>query len=270
VRRLLKHKTGDPLVTLFHHALLRHPANSAIHGLRDVDRGAPNIESLKAEHAGYVQALEQLGVSTTVLDADEAFPDSMFVEDPALVFSTGAILLRPGAPSRFGETQVIGRELASRFNPVLVLKDGHSDGGDVLLTSDHVIIGLSARTNTQGAEALSAALAKLGRQAKIVTPPPGVLHFKTACSLVSAKQVLTTKQLIDGGDYFGDLDVIEVPAGEEAAANALCVNGTVLLADGFPKTRAKLEGLGLTVKTLALDETMKLDAGLSCMSLRWA
>lgn len=259
---------NDP--TLFNHALLRRPADSAVNGLRDVDSGAPDIAILKQEHAAYAVALQELGVSITILDADEAFPDSMFVEDPALVFENGAILLRPGASSRFGETQIIRPELASRFDRLLVLDNGHTDGGDILLTAEEVIIGLSARTNAEGAKGLSAALALLGRRSKIVTPPPGVLHFKTACSLVSATQVLATKQMIEGGDYFGNLDVIEVPAGEEAAANALCVNGTVLLAHGFAKTRDKLEGLGLTVKTLALDETMKLDAGLSCMSLRWA
>lgn len=259
---------NDP--TLFNHALLRQPAGSAVNGLRDVDRGAPDVAILKQEHAAYALALQELGVSTTILEPDEAFPDSMFVEDPALVFGNGAILLRPGASSRFGESQIIRPELESRFDRVLILDNGFTDGGDILLTAEEVIIGLSARTDAEGAKGLASALALLGRRSRVVTPPPGVLHFKTACSLVSPNQVLATNQMIGAGDYFGNLEIIEVPAGEEAAANALCVNGTVLLADGFPKTRDKLAGLGLTVKTLALDETMKLDAGLSCMSLRWA
>ena len=256
-------------VTRFSRALLRQPTQSAVDGLRAVDRGAPDVAALIAEHTAYRDALEALGVATTMLPGLEAFPDSLFVEDPALVFEEGAILLRPGAPSRLGEAAEIAPVLERRFARLLRQERGFADGGDVLLTADTVLIGLSSRTDETGAEELVRMLAEFGRAARIVKPPRDVLHFKTACSLVAPQTVLATPALLAGGDFFPGLDVIEVAPGEEPAANALAVNGTVLLADGFPNTAARLRDHGLTVKLLKLDEVMKLDAGLSCMSLRW-
>jgi len=256
-------------VTRFNHALLREPTESAVGGLRAVDRGAPNVTALMAEHAAYRDALETLGVATMMLPGLDGFPDAMFVEDPALVFPQGAILLRPGAPSRLGEAAEIAPVLEERFPRVMRLWQGFADGGDVLLTAEAVLIGLSARTDETGAEALAGTLAALGHTARIVSPPRDVLHFKTACSLVGPRTVLATAGLLAGGDFFPGLEVIEVAPGEEPAANALAVNGTVLLADGFPKTEARLRDHGFEVRRLKLDEVMKLDAGLSCMSLRW-
>ncbi|MFD0915622.1 dimethylarginine dimethylaminohydrolase family protein [Pseudahrensia aquimaris] len=259
--------TIDP--TRFTDAILRRPARSAVNGLRAVDIGAPDIDAMMGEHLAYEAALGELGVQTHVLPALEDFPDSVYVEDPALVFAEGAILLRPGAPSRFGETAEIAPVLRERFDTVIALDKGFSDGGDILLTADKVIIGLSARTDEEGALALAGALSKLGYDSATVSPPEGVLHFKTACSLVAPDTVLATRQLIEGGDYFGGLRVLQVPDGEEPAANALCVNGTVLLAQGFQNTAKMLRDEGFAVRELPLNETMKLDAGLSCMSLRW-
>jgi dimethylargininase len=266
--------------TRFSHAIVRRPADSAVDGLRAVDRGVPDVEALRREHAAYVDTLTRLGVTVDVLDPLEAYPDSVFVEDPALVFPDAAILLRPGAPSRLGETAALEPVLRSRFAQVRSLGEagvdgrdhsrdlGFADGGDVLLTRDAVYIGLSARTDLAGASSLAAILASLGRRAVIATPPPGVLHLKTGCSLLDDETVLATRAVADAG-LFPGLATVVVPEGEEAVANALCVNGTVLLADGFPQTRALLAGRGYDVRCLALSEVMKLDAGLSCMSLRW-
>ncbi|TPW27446.1 dimethylarginine dimethylaminohydrolase family protein [Pararhizobium mangrovi] len=253
----------------FDRALVREPAESAVNGLRAVDRGAPEIAGLKAEHAAYVDALTVCGVTVERLAADEAFADSMFVEDPALVFGEGAILLRPGAASRLGEAAAILPELRARFATVLTLPEtGFADGGDVLVTPDTVYIGLSARTDETGAEHLVAALRDLGRNGEIVTPPEGVLHLKTACSLLDAETLLVTEAM-QNADLFAGMRTLVVPDGEEAAANALRVNDTVLIAKGSSRTAELLDGAGYTVREVALDEVMKLDAGLSCMSLRW-
>jgi dimethylargininase len=256
-------------VTQFTHALVRQPPASAVHGLRSVDRGAPDVAALRVEHAAYVGLLRSLALEVHELPALESYPDSLFVEDPALVFADAAILLRPGASSRLGEAALLRPALQERF-PRLVELDGNgfADGGDVLLTPEAVYIGLSARTDATGAAALAGALASLGRRAVVVTPPPGVLHLKTACSLVDDRTLLATQAMADA-QLFPGLDTIVVPDGEEAAANALCINGVVLLAAGFPATAALLERRGLDLRTTTLDEVMKLDAGLSCMSLRW-
>lgn len=253
----------------FTRALARQPAESAVNGLRAVDRGAPDIAALRAEHAAYVAAMEAAGVAVEVLPALEDYPDSMFVEDPALVFEEGAILLRPGAPTRLGETAEIAPVLKARFETVHALEGpGFADGGDVLVTAETVHIGLSARTDRRGAEELARHLAALGRRASVVEPPPGVLHLKTACSLVDDVTLLATRQIVEARLFHG-LDVIEVPAGEEPVANALRVNDTVMIAAGFPRTAEMLAARGYKVATVKLDEVMKLDAGLSCMTLRW-
>lgn len=253
----------------FDRAIVRRPADSAVNGLRAVDRGAPDIAGLRAEHAAYIETFETLGVAVDVLDPDEAYADSMFVEDPALVFAEGAILLRPGAESRFGEAAAMQRELTARFQRVIPLPArGFADGGDVMVTPEAVYIGLSARTDEAGAEDLVRVLAELGRKGIVVTPPAGVLHLKTACSLLDEETILMTKAIADAG-LFAGMEAVVVPEGEEPVANALRINDTVLIADGFPRTAALLGEHGYKVRRLKLDEVMKLDAGLSCMSLRW-
>jgi len=253
----------------FDAALVREPCGRAAEGLRAVDRGAPDLAALRREHDAYVAALEVAGVTVERLPPLEAFPDSMFVEDPALVFEQGAILLRPGAASRFGEAVELVPALRARFATVVELPpSGHVDGGDVLTTPDGVLIGLSARTDRAGAEALVVALARLGRRGTVVATPPGVLHFKSDCSLLDDETVLATGRLAASGVFKGRR-VLTVPAGEESAANALRVNDVVLAGSRYPRTIGLLEREGYRVVKLAITEVSKLDAGLSCMSLRW-
>lgn len=252
----------------FTDAIVRAPAASVIHGLRATDRGDPTLDGVRAEHAAYVAALRAAGLAVTELPALEAFPDSVFVEDPALVFGAGAILLRPGAASRAGEVAELAPTLLAAFPRVLTFAEGYADGGDVLVTPSAVLIGLSARTDQAGAEALSRALAELDRPSRIVTTPPGVLHFKTDCALLDEESVLVTARLAASGVFAGLRPVI-VPAGEEAAANALRVNDTLLVGAQFPRTRDLLAREGHRVVLLPTEQIGRIDAGLSCMSLRW-
>ena len=252
----------------FDHALMRRPGRSVTAGLRAVDRGAPSFEALCDEHDRYRAALEAAGVTVEVLPALEDFPDSVFMEDPALVFTEGAILLRPGAPTRRGEAQALRPALETRFARVLTVAEGDADGGDVLVTPRGVYIGLSARTDRRGAAALAQALAEFGKRAEIVEPPPGVLHLKTACSPLDEGRLLVTTQLA-GLPAFAGFDRIVVPAGEEAAANALRVNDVLLLSEGYPRTAALLRAAGLRTVELPTRQVGLLDAGLSCLSLRW-
>lgn len=252
----------------FDNAIVRAPAASVVNGLRAEDRGSPSLEGVETEHAAYIAALEAAGVAVQVLEPLEAFPDSIFVEDPALVFTEGAILLHPGAASRAGETKFIEPVLRGRFTTVLRIADGFADGGDVLSLSGKVMIGLSARTDRTGAQALAHCLTQLGRRSQIVETPAGVLHFKTDCSLLDDETILSTARLAASGVFTGKR-VLLTPPGEEAAANALRVNDVVLVGAGFPATRAMLEKNGYSVMALETGEIGKIDAGLSCMSLRW-
>ncbi len=253
----------------FDQAIVREPGRSVVDGLRADPAAVPDFERVCAEHAAYVAALRAAGLGVETLPPLEEFPDSVFVEDPALAFPEGAILLRPGAVSRRGEAAELRPVLERRFGQVLELQgDEFADGGDVLVTPEHVFIGLSARTSRRGAEALSGKLAQFGRKARIAETPGSILHFKTASSLLDEETVLTTQTMADSRIFEG-FRVVVVPADEEPAANALRVNDTVLIGDNFPRTADLLAGQGLNVRPLPVADIGKLDAGLSCMSLRW-
>ncbi|MEL6966232.1 MAG: arginine deiminase family protein [Pseudomonadota bacterium] len=252
----------------FKNAIVRRPGLSVVSGLRDGDGADPTYEGVLAEHDAYVAALRGAGVAVTVLEPLEAFPDAVFVEDPALVFETGAILLRPGAASRAGEAVEIKPVLDAHFDRVLEQTEGHADGGDVLVTPDKVMIGLSARTDADGAKNVISLLATLGRTGEIFHTPEGVLHFKSDCSLLDETTVLSTPALAAGGAFAG-MDVVLTPDGEEGAANALRVNDALFVGAQFPKTIALLTAGGYQVVPLPTAEIAKIDAGLSCMSLRW-
>lgn len=251
------------------HAIVRTPAPSVVNGLSADGGEAPSYACVLAVHGAYVETLRGLGLAVDVLPPANDFPDSIFVEDPALVFTEGAIVLNLSAPSRTGEAALIAPELESRFESVLRMSGpGHADGGDVLVLPDRVIIGLSNRTDREGAEELVGLLAQLGKKGEIAETPPGVLHFKTGCSLIDEETVFALPQMANSPAFNG-LKVIPVPAGEEKAANKLRIRDATLIAAHFPKSREIIEAHG--VRTIALDvrEIAKIDAGLSCMSLRW-
>jgi len=220
------------------------------------------------EHRSYVSALTDAGVTVEILSALEDFPDSVFIEDPAIVFPDGAILLRPGAPSRTGEAAILAPDLTARFEETLALDEGFADGGDVLNLGDRVMIGVSARTDRKGAQRLVRLLEKLGRTGEIVATPPGVLHFKSDSALIDNDTILSTPRLAASGVFKGRR-VIETAPGEERAANALRINGDLLVADGNPETIDRLVDLGARIVPLPVTEIARIDAGLSCMSLRW-
>jgi len=253
----------------FTHALCRRPALSITDGLRAEDQGDPDHIVFTKHHQQYVQALEATGAHVTVLDALEAYPDSVFIEDAALCLAGIAIALRPGAKSRFGESAVLMPELQRHFEKVISLAgNGYVDGGDILVTEKEVFIGLSQRTNQQGYENLSSIVTDLGYTARKINTPPNILHFKTDCGLLDSHTIFSTQALADTG-CFSDYDVIAAPKGESAAANLIRFNDTVMISEGFPKTRQLLEQAGYKVVCLPNSEAAKVDGGLSCMSLRF-
>ena len=252
----------------FDSALVRTPAPTVTGGLRANGGPAPSYAAVLAEHSAYAAALEDAGVAVETLPALDAYPDSLFVEDPAFVVPEGAILLRPGAASRIDETAELAPALRRRFARVVELDRGFVDGGDILVLPDEILVGLSMRTDRAGAERFVELVAQLGRRARIVASPPGVLHLKTACALLDEETLVATAAL-PAAELFDGLHVLTVPAGEEKAANLLRINDVVLVASGYPRTLEMLAGRGCAVVPLDVDEIGKVDAGLSCMSLRW-
>jgi dimethylargininase len=253
----------------FDHAIVREPSRSVVDGLRADASSVVRFEEIAAEHAAYVAALREAGLQVDVLPALEDFPDSVFVEDPALVFPEGAILMRPGAPARMGETAKIADAVNHHFTRVLRLNDDeHADGGDILVTPQVVFIGLSARTTKRGAQALSARLHEFGRKTRIVETPQTVLHLKSASGLLDENTIVATRALAESGIFAG-FDLVQVADGEDAASNLIRVNDVVFMDGRFARTIERVEKRGVAVRGMRVSETAKLDAGLSCMSLRW-
>lgn len=249
--------------------LCRQPSRSVTAGLRAGDGPDPDPSLFAEQHAAYVAALRGLG-AVTLLPALEKFPDSVFIEDAALCAAGRAIQLRPGAPSRLGEAAALRPVLNENFPEVIDLPgEGFVDGGDVLLSDEEAFIGLSARTDPAGFDALASVLSDLGYRARKVETPADILHFKTECGLLDSETIFATEKLAATGCFDG-YRVITAPAGEEAAANLIRVNAEVFLASGHPRTADLLDASGYRVRELDISEAAKVDGGLSCMSLRFS
>jgi dimethylargininase len=251
----------------FRQALVRPPTPSVVDGLRAIDGPDPDFARFADEHAAYVAVLQAAGLMVEVMAELPDHPDAVFVEDAALCVGSLAVVLRPGAPSRSGEADAIVADLEARFSKVTRVTEGFVDGGDILVTADEVLIGLSARTDRAGAGALMSALASTGLAIRIVETPSDVLHFKTDCAIVDERTIFSTARLAASGCFEG-YDVVVCPSGEEAAANLIRVNDVVVMRTGFPATERLLTEAGYDVVTTDADEAARIDGGLSCMSLR--
>jgi len=254
----------------FCHAIVRQPSARIADGLRAVDTGAPDLERFHQDHATYTSLLRSTGAAVTELEADDAFPDSVFVEDAALCLPEVAIAMRPGAPSRLGEAAIMIPVLSAYYDEVVSIEGpGFIDGGDILVTEREILVGRSARTDAAGVAELKRLTSRWGYPVREVETPAGVLHFKTDCSLMDAETVLATKRLSDTGCFEG-YKIINTADGEEASANAIRFNELVLMPSGFPRTADKLSAAGYDVRQVGNTEAAKLDGGMSCLSLRFS
>ena len=254
----------------FTHAIARLPATTIVDGLRAVDTGAPNLSRFRQHHGDYVDALRSTGAVVEVLPRLEQFPDSVFVEDAALCLPEGAVLMRPGAPSRLGEARAMAPHLAKHDEEVHSIEEpGFIEGGDILTTGREILVGQSARTNREGIEALRNIVVRWGYAVREVSTPDGVLHFKTDCSLLDEETILATPRVGASGCFEG-YRVIHTAEGEDACANSVRFNDLVVVPAGFPKTAERLASSGYNVRPVANTEAAKLDGGMSCLSLRFS
>jgi dimethylargininase len=253
----------------FTHAITRRPAASIIDGLRAVDTGAPDLEVMETHHADYVAALRATGAMVIELPALPDYPDSVFVEDTALCLPEGAVIMRPGAPTRLGEAGEMAPHLAALYRQVVQVEaPGRIEGGDILVTGREILVGRSARTDAAGVGELIRLVAPWGYAVREVFTPPGVLHFKTDCSLLEGETILATSRLAASGCFAG-YKVITTAEGEEACANAIRFNDVVLMPSGFPRTAEVLAQAGYDLRLIGNSECAKLDGGMSCLSLRF-
>jgi len=253
----------------FTRAITRRPGKSVTGGLRAVDTGTPDLDLMLAHHADYVATLKETGARVIELDPLEDYPDALFVEDTALCLPEGAVLMRPGAPSRMGEVANIAPVIRKEFDRVAEINGpGTIEGGDILTTPNEVLVGRSARTDAAGIAELAAILAGWGRTLREIAVPAGVLHFKTDCSLLDGGTILSTERLASSGCFDGYRVILTAP-GEEAAANTIRFNQFVLMPAGFPLTAQALAEAGYEVRQIGNSECAKLDGGMSCLSLRF-
>ena len=255
----------------FRRAIVRPPAPNFAEGLTTVDLGTPRFEAALAQHERYCEALEHCGLALTRLPPDPRFPDSTFVEDTAILTGGVAILTRPGAPSREGEIAGIEDALTLFFSGFArIAAPGTLDGGDVCEAGDHVFIGVSQRTNPEGARQLSQYLAGAGLTSEVVDirAVAGILHLKSGIAWLDGRRLVVIDALA-GDPAFRGWELVPVAPEEAYAANLVPVNGSVLVAEGFPRLHQTVRELGHRPLALDMSEFQKMDGGLSCLSLRF-
>jgi dimethylargininase len=256
---------------MFTKAIVRAPSANFASGLTTVDLGAPVFELALQQHEAYCRALAACGLSLTFLEPDERYPDSTFVEDTAVLTKRGAVIARPGVPSRVGEIEAIEPVLTHHFVPLHAIRaPGTLDGGDVCEAGDHFFIGISRRTNEAGATQLAAFLEELGYTSTLIDIRnlSNILHLKSGLAYLGGNRMLVIDEL-KRLNQLGDYELVDVHNAEAYAANCLTVNDTILVAAGFPLLQRRLQQLDYEIMALDMSEFQKMDGGLSCLSLRF-
>ncbi len=255
----------------FNHVIVRRPCRAMIDGITSApELGKPDYEKALRQHDDYISTLSRCGVDIIILPPDERYPDSCFVEDPALITRECAIITNPGAPSRNGEKYEI-IDAVRKFFPEdrieHIVEPGTLEGGDVMMVDDHFYVGRSARTNAEGIRQLTEILAKYGMTCSEV-PLEKVLHLKTGVNYLENNKMLVAGEFVTKPD-FEKYEKFEIPEDEAYAANCIWVNDTVIVPEGYPHVLEAVKSMGYTVLTVDTSEYRKLDGGLSCLSLRF-
>jgi len=256
---------------LFRNAIVRIPGSNFAEGLTTAGLGAPQYDKVLRQHSCYRQALEECGLTITILDADLRYPDSTFVEDTSVLTSHRAILTRPAASGREGEVGAI-RETIGGFFPAMaeIQAPGTLEGGDICAAEDHFFLGLSHRTNEEGVRQLAVYLAGQGYTSSVIDirGMAGILHLKSGISYIGNNTLVAVEEMA-ANELFRNYEMIRVPLQESYAANCVRVNERVLAAAGYPHFTAELAGRGFLPLVLEMSEFQKMDGGLSCLSLRF-
>lgn len=239
-----------------------------VNGITSANLGKPDYERALHQHRDYIRALQNCGLEVIILEADENYPDSTFVEDTALLTPYCAVITRPGAESRRGEITAIKKAVAAFYSQIETIEaPGTVEAGDIMQVGSHFYIGLSERTNAVGASQLIALLQKYGMTGSTVALDE-VLHLKTGVAYLENNNVLACGEFITKVE-FEKFSLLQVEEDESYAANCIWVNGTVIVPHGFPKTKRLIEDAGYPTLAIDVSEFRKLDGGLSCLSLRF-
>ncbi len=252
---------------MFRYALTRQPGPDFAKGITTSQLGLPDYAKILAQHNAYEKTLRSLGLEIIHLDALVGYPDAYFVEDTAVVLPELAVITRPGASARQGEEKSIAAALAA-YRPLAQIQSPATlEGGDIFVVGQHLYIGISERTNLAGAQQLADLAAPHGYQATFIPVGAG-LHLKSSVNPISKDLLLVTQDFAEREEIASFRKIILDPE-EEYAANTLRINDYLLTPAGFPRTREKLEQLGIPILELDVSEVQKMDGGLTCMSLRF-
>ena len=253
---------------MFTKAIVKRPCKNLVNGLTNANLGKPDYHLALKQHQEYIEALTECGLEVAVLKADENYPDSVFVEDTALLTPYCAIITNPRAPSRKGEIIEVSQVIRILYPNVETIETpGTLEAGDVMMIGEHFYIGLSERTNQDGANQLINILGKYGLTGSTVTLD-NILHLKSGVSHLENNKFLSIARLMDKPE-FQKYDLILVDDDESYAANCLWINDKVLVPKGFPKTKEKIEQANYRTIEVDVSEFRKLDGGVSCLSLRF-
>jgi dimethylargininase len=230
-----------------------------------VARQPIDLARAEEQHGEYQRLLGKLGARVISLPAEPQLPDSMFVEDPAIVLDELAVIFPLGTETRRPEAASIAQALARFRKLACVELPGQVEGGDVLRVGRRLFAGLSTRTNAEGLRQLAAILSPDGYQV-VGVAVTGCLHLKSAVTYIGRDTLLANRAWFDTKPFAG-FDWIDVAPEEPHAANALAIGGTVIFPASFPRTRARLEAHGFHVTPLDISELQKAESGLTCSSL---
>ncbi len=229
------------------------------------EREPINYERACEQHRQYVAALRSLGLQVQVLPAEPELPDSVFVEDTALVLDECAVILRPGADSRKPETESIAKALAPYRKLFFIEPPARVDGGDILRVGKKIYVGLSTRSDTNAIEQMQNYLRPFGYEIRGVTVT-GCLHLKSAVTQVAENILLINPKWVDKTRFDG-MNFIETDPSEPYAANAVLIEDTIIYPIAFPKTQERLKAAGIQIVNVDADELAKAEGAVTCCSL---
>ncbi len=230
-----------------------------------IPRQPINLAIAQQQHHEYENLLAELGARVISLPAEPELPDSMFVEDPALVLDELAIIFPLGTETRRREAATIAAALSPFRKLFRVELPGTVEGGDILRLGRKLFIGLTARSNAEGISQLAAIVAPLGYEV-IGVPVTGCLHLKSAVTSLDDNTLLANRAWFESS-LIKNYGWVDVDPAEPHAGNALAIAGTVMFPASFARTRARIEARGFHVVPIDISELQKAESGLTCSSL---
>jgi len=230
-----------------------------------IERKPIDLEKARAQHHTYEELLAKLGARVVSLQEEPELPDSMFVEDPAIVLDELAVICTLGTETRRKEAPTLAAALEEYRNLAHIKLPGTLEGGDVLRVGRNLFVGLNRRSNAEGIRQLAVILEKYRYQVTAV-PVTGCLHLKSAVTSLGRNTLLGNRAWFDWKRLEG-FEWVDVHPSEAHAGNCLAIGDSVILPTSFPKTREKMESHGFHVLPLDISELQKAESGLTCSSL---